>query len=96
VVHLLSVVQKMKANRGKTQWEMLYDKCSIHLMADGATTTIGNLSGLPFMSYQQGILKTLNTLGLRQKNAKAEFTDKIEGVRQYMSLVCEMKYWRFK
>jgi hypothetical protein len=71
VVHLLSVVQKMKEKRGKNQWEMLYGKCSIHLVADGAAMTIDNLSRLPFVNYQQGILKKLNTPGLGQKYAKA-------------------------
>jgi hypothetical protein len=100
VVHLLSVVRKIKAKRGKNQWEMLYDKCSIHLVADGAAMTIDNPSRLPFVNYQQGILKTLNTLGVGQKYAKADFLDQVEGARQFLSLVCEMKYWtdvaRFK
>jgi hypothetical protein len=50
VVHLLSVVRKRKARRGKNQWKMLYDKCSIHLVADGATMTIDNPSRLPFVN----------------------------------------------
>jgi hypothetical protein len=92
VVHLLSVVLKIKAKRGKNQWEMFYDKCSIHLVADGAAMTIDNLSCLPFVNYQQGILKTLNTLGEGQKYTKADFLDQVEGTRQFLSLVCEMKY----
>jgi hypothetical protein len=71
VVHLLSVMWKMKAKRGKNQWEILYDKCSIHFMADGAAMKIDNPSRLPFLNYQQGILKTLHTLGVGQKCAKA-------------------------
>jgi hypothetical protein len=50
VVHLLSVVRKMKVKRGKNQWEMLYDKCSIHLVADGAAMKIYNPSRLPFVN----------------------------------------------
>jgi hypothetical protein len=98
VVHLLSVVRKIKAKRGKNQWEMLYDKCSIHLVTDGAAMTIDNPSCLQFVNYQQGILKTLNTLGVGQKYTKADFLDQVEG--QFLSLVCETKYWtdvaRFK
>jgi hypothetical protein len=90
----------MKVKRGKNKWEMLYGKCSIHLVADGAAMKIDNPSRLPFVNYQQGILKTLNTLGLGQKYAKAEFPDQVEGLRQFFSLVYEMKFWtdvaRFK
>jgi hypothetical protein len=79
VVHLLSVICKMKVKRGKSQCEMLYDKCSIHIVANGAVMTIDNPSCLPFVNYQQGILKTLNTMGVGQKYANAEFPDQVEG-----------------
>jgi hypothetical protein len=92
VVHLLGVVREMKAKCGKNQWEMRYDKCIIHLVADRAVMTIDNPSRLPFVNYQQGLLKTLNTLGVGKKYAKADFPDQVEGARQFLSLVFEMKY----
>jgi hypothetical protein len=93
VVHLISVIRKMKAKRGKSQWEMLYDKCSIHIVDDCTAMKIDNPSRFPFVNYQQGIMNTLHTLGVGQKYAQAEFRDQVEGARQFLSLVCGMKYW---
>jgi hypothetical protein len=56
--------------RGKSQWEMLYNKCSIHLVEDGVAIIIETPSGLVCTAYQQAVLKTLNTLGLGQKHAR--------------------------
>jgi hypothetical protein len=74
--------------------------CSIHLVADCAVMKIDNPSCLQFVNYHQGILKTLNTLGVGQKYAKAEFPDQVEGARKFLYRVCAMKYWtdvaRFK
>jgi hypothetical protein len=51
---------------------------------------IDNPSGLGFPNYQQALLKTLNTLGLVQKYARAEFPEQVEGLRTHLALMCRM------
>jgi hypothetical protein len=69
---------------------MLYTKCSIHLVEDGVAIIIDNPSGLGFPAYQQAVLKTLNTLGLGQTYARAEFPEQVEVLRTHLALVCQM------
>jgi hypothetical protein len=78
------------AKRGKSQWEMMYNKCSIHLSEDGVEIIINNPSGLVFTAYQQAVLKSLKNLGLGQKYAHAEFPEQVEGLRTHLTLVCRM------
>jgi hypothetical protein len=68
---------------GKSQWEMLYNKCSIHLVEDGVAIIIDDLSGLVFPAYQKAVFKTHNTLGLGQKYARAKFPEQVEVLRIY-------------
>jgi hypothetical protein len=42
VTYLVDMYRHIKANLDKTQWEMMYDKCSIHLVDDGAAFIIDN------------------------------------------------------
>jgi hypothetical protein len=72
---------------------MLHDKCSIHLVDDGAVMIIDNPSRLPFVNYQQGILKTLNTPRVGKTYVYAVYPDQVEGGRKFLALVCEIKYW---
>jgi hypothetical protein len=54
--YLTGVCQRIKAKRGKIQrGGLMYDKCRIHLVVDGATITIDNTSGLAQQAYQQAI-----------------------------------------
>jgi hypothetical protein len=76
--------------RVKSQWEILYNKCSIHLAEDGVAIIIDNPSGLGFPAYQQAVLKTLNTLGVGQKYALAEFPEQVEVLRTHLALMCRM------
>jgi predicted nucleic acid-binding Zn-ribbon protein len=90
IQQLWETAQRTNAKRGKSQWEMLYNKCSIHLVEDGVAIIIDNPSGLGFPAYQQAVLKTLNTLGLGQKYARAEFPEQVEVLRSHLALVCRM------
>jgi hypothetical protein len=47
----------INVKRGKSQWEMVYNKCSIHLIEDGVAITIDNPSGVGFLAYHQSVFK---------------------------------------
>jgi hypothetical protein len=68
----------------------MYNKCIIHLVEDGVAITIDNPSGLGLPAYQQAVLKTLNTLRLGQKYARAEFPEQVEGLCTHLAIVCRM------
>jgi hypothetical protein len=67
IQQLWETARRTNAKRGKSQWGMLYNKCSIHLVEDGVEIIIDNPSGLGFPAYPQAVLKTMNTLGVGQK-----------------------------
>jgi hypothetical protein len=87
---LWEAARRTNMKRGKYQWEMMYNTCSIHIIEDGVAIIFDNPSGLGFPAYQQAVLKTLNTLGLGQKYARDEFPDQVEGLRTHLTLVCRM------
>jgi hypothetical protein len=68
----------------------MYNKWSIHLVEDGVAIIIDNSFGLVFMAYQQAVLKTLSTMGLGEKYARAEFIEQVEGLLTHLALVCRM------
>jgi hypothetical protein len=90
IQQLWQTARRTTEKRGNFQREMLYKKCSIHLVEDGVAIVIDNPSGLRFTAYQQAVLKTLNTLGVGHKYARAEFTEQVEGLRTHLALVCRM------
>jgi hypothetical protein len=91
VQQLWEASQSINVKRGKLQWEMLYKKCSIHLIEDGVNIKIDNPPGLEFMAYQHAVLKSLNALGLGQKYARVLFPEQVEGLRTHLTLVNQMR-----
>jgi hypothetical protein len=90
IQRLWEAARRTNAKRVKYQWEMMYNKCNIHLVEDRVAIIIDNPSGLVFPAYQQAVLKTFNTLGLGPKYARAEFPDQVEGMRTHLTLMCQM------
>jgi hypothetical protein len=68
--------------------KMMYNKCSINLVENGVAITIENSSGLGFLVHQHAVLKSLNTLGLGQKYARALFHEQVEARRTHLTLMC--------
>jgi hypothetical protein len=93
VTYLAGIFRGIKATRGKTQWEVIYDKCSNHLVADNTAIAIDNPLRPPNLAYQQSVLKTLNTLGLGAQHTKLDLVVQVDTVRHYLQLLVELKYW---
>jgi hypothetical protein len=66
---------------------------SVHLVAYGADITINNPTALLEFSYQQAVLKMLNTLGLGVKYAHALLPEQVEAVIYSLYHICEMCKW---
>jgi hypothetical protein len=72
---------------------MIYDKCSIILVADGAAITIDNPLWLPYLVYQQEVLKTPSTLGWGVQYAKSDLVVQVGAVHHYLQLLVELNHW---
>jgi hypothetical protein len=70
ILQMWEAAQCKNAKRGKSQWEMMYNKCIIHLSEDVVEIIIDSPSGLGCPAYQQAVLTSLNNLGLGQKYAR--------------------------
>jgi hypothetical protein len=52
ITHLAGIFRHIRAKHGKTQWEMMYGKCSIRLITEGTEITINNPSGRGYHTWR--------------------------------------------